>query len=132
MKPVLIITYYWPPSGGSGVQRWLKFTKYLPEFGYEPIILTVDPDQASYPVIDQSLSHEIPPETKVFKTRTFEVFNLYRKSLGKGQYPHSSFVNEPKPSASQKLARFIRGNFFIPDSRIGWKKHAIKEAERII
>ena len=132
MKPVLIITYYWPPSGGSGVQRWLKFTKYLPEFGYEPIILTVDPKQASYPVIDESLIKEIPDGTEVFKTRTFEVFNLYKRSLGKGQYPHSSFVNEPKPSIIQKLARFIRGNFFVPDSRIGWKKYAVRAARKLI
>jgi len=132
MKPVLIITYYWPPSGGSGVQRWLKFAKYLPEFGYNPIILTVNPDQASYPVLDESLIDEIPDSIKVFKTKTFEVFNLYKKSLGKGQYPHSSFVNEPKPSVSQKLARFIRGNFFIPDSRIGWKKYAVRKAKELI
>jgi glycosyltransferase involved in cell wall biosynthesis len=132
MKPVLIITYYWPPSGGSGVQRWLKFSKYLPEYGYEPIILTVDPKYASYPVIDESLVEDIPEGTKVFKTKSFEVFNLYKKSLGKGQYPHSSFINEPDPSLFQKMARFIRGNFFIPDSRIGWKRFAFQEAQKII
>ncbi len=132
MKPVLIITYYWPPSGGSGVQRWLKFTKYLPEFGYEPIILTVNPEQASYPVIDESLIDEIPENTKVFKTKTFEVFNLYKKSVGKGEYPHSSFVNEPKPSLVQKTARFVRGNFFIPDSRVGWRKYAVRKSKQLI
>lgn len=132
MKPVLIITYYWPPSGGSGVQRWLKFAKYLPEFGYDPIILTVNPDQASYPVLDESLNEEIPANIKVFKTKTFEVFNLYKRSLGKGQYPHSSFVNEQKPSVTQKLARFVRGNFFIPDSRIGWKKYALQTGKDLI
>jgi len=132
MKPILIITYYWPPSGGSGVQRWLKFTKYLPEFGYEPIILTVNPEQASYPVIDESLIDEIPENTKVFKTKTFEVFNLYKKSVGKGEYPHSSFVNEPKPSLVQKTARFVRGNFFIPDSRVGWRKYAVRKSKELI
>lgn len=132
MKPVLIITYYWPPSGGSGVQRWLKFAKYLPDFGFEPIILTVTPDQASYPVRDESLLAEVPVSLKVFKTKTFELFNLYKNLIGKGQYPHSSFVNEPKPTYIHKMTRFIRGNFFIPDSRVGWLKYAVPQALKII
>ena len=62
IKKVLIITYYWPPSGGAGVQRWLKFVKYLPGFNLKPIVLTVDPAKASYPVIDESLSEKSPME----------------------------------------------------------------------
>ena len=67
-KKVLIITYYWPPSGGAGVQRWLKFAKYLPEFGWEPVILTVDPEYAAYPATDPSLAEEVPPSLVVYKT----------------------------------------------------------------
>jgi hypothetical protein len=63
MKKVLIITYYWPPSGGAGVQRWLKFSKYLPQYGWQPVILTVDPEFAAYPVTDDSLSKNITAET---------------------------------------------------------------------
>lgn len=132
MKRILIITYYWPPSGGSGVQRWLKFAKYLPDYGYEPIILTVDPEKASYPVIDESLVDEIPHNTKVYKTNTREPFDFYRKYIGKGSYPHSSFDSERTPSFTQKVSRFIRGNFFIPDSRIGWKPFAVKEGMKLI
>ena len=67
MNKVLIITYYWPPSGGAGVQRWLKFSKYLPEFGWEPVILTVDPEYAAYPVTDDSLAANMPLSVKVIK-----------------------------------------------------------------
>ena len=59
MKKILIITYYWPPSGGPGVQRWLKFSKYLPEFGYDPIIITVDPEKAEYPIKDHTLEQDV-------------------------------------------------------------------------
>ncbi len=132
MKKVLVITYYWPPSGGSGVQRWLKFVKYFPEFGYKPFVLTVKPERASYPVIDRSLENEIPEGLEVFKTDTCEAFELYRKRIGKGNYPHSSFDSETNPSFLQKVSRFIRGNFFLPDSRVGWKHYAIREGIRII
>src|SRR5665811_1591289 len=76
---VLIITYYWPPSGGAGVQRWLKFSKYLPEFGWEPIILTVDPEFAAYPVTDNSLSEDFPSSAKIFKTAATNYFRVYNK-----------------------------------------------------
>ena len=63
-KKVLIITYYWPPSGGAGVQRWLKFAKYLPQFNIDPFILTVNPEHASYLQIDESLERDVNPELK--------------------------------------------------------------------
>ena len=81
MKKVLVITYYWPPSGGPGVQRVLKFVKYLPKFGWEPIILTVE--KGNYPSIDESLISEIPEGTKVYKTISFEPFELYKSLTGK-------------------------------------------------
>jgi len=131
MKKVLIITYYWPPSGGAGVQRWLKMSKYLPEFGIEPIIITVDPNYASYPQIDQSLLKEISPTIRVLKTKTREPFGLYKKLLRK-KLPSGGFSESSKKTATDKILRFLRSNFFIPDPRKGWNYYAFKEAERII
>lgn len=133
MQRVLIITYYWPPAGGPGVQRWLKFAKYLPEFGVEPIILTVDPTKATYPLQDKSLLAEIDPKLEVYRTDTFEPFGAYQKTTGRKEVPFSGFANESdKPGPRQKLAKFIRGNFFLPDARKGWNKYAFKKAKQII
>ena len=128
LKKVLIITYYWPPAGGPGVQRWLKFARYLPEFGYEPIILTVYPDKAEYPIRDLSLAGDIRPEQKVYHTNAAGVYELYKKITKAKTAPYSGFVNEGTPTFTQKIARFIRGNFFLPDARRGWNKHAYKKA----
>ncbi|MCY7361395.1 MAG: glycosyltransferase, partial [Ignavibacteria bacterium] len=131
MEKVLIITYYWPPSGGAGVQRILKFVKYLPEFGIKPFIVTVNKDKASYPVLDETLERDIPKEAEVFRTDTFEPYELYSKLLGKKSIP-TGFSNESNPGTFQKFSRFIRGNFFIPDGRKGWINFAFREACRII
>ncbi len=131
-KKVLIITYYWPPSGGPGVQRWLKFVKYLPEFDITPIVLTVNPESAEYPVIDQSLELEIDPELKVYRTDCRGVYDWYKKIARTTTAPYSGFANESDPGLIQKVARFIRGNFFLPDARRGWIKYAFKEAKQII
>ena len=95
-KKVLIITYYWPPSGGAGVQRWLKFAKYLPEFGIEPIILTVDPEYASYPQIDKTLLKDIPASVKVYHTKSFELYSLYKKVSTNKEVPYGGFANTKK------------------------------------
>lgn len=132
-KKVLIITYYWPPSGGAGVQRWLKLSKYLPEFGVEPIILTVDEEHASYPQVDASLLSDIHPDLQVRKTKSFEILNWYKKLRKTSKVPYGGFANQAENiSLSEKIMRFIRGNFFIPDARKGWNKYAIKEAVKII
>ena len=130
-KRVLIITYYWPPSGGAGVQRWLKFSKYLLQLDWDPIILTVDENYASYPQKDESLIKEAQIFT-TFKTKTFELYSLYSSFKKDKQIPYGGFSNEGNPTFIQKTARFVRGNFFLPDPRRGWNKHAIKEAIRII
>jgi len=132
MKKILIITYYWPPAGGAGVQRWLKFSKYLPEYGYTPIILTVDEKYANYPQKDSKLVNEISDKLKVHKTKTFEVFSIYQKLVSSNEMPYGGFANENNPSLLKKVARFIRGNFFIPDPRKGWNKYAFKAALKII
>ncbi len=132
VKIVLLITYYFPPSGGAGVQRWLKTIKYLPEFGVETIVLTVDPQVASYPQIDESLCNEVPDFVKVYKTKTKEILSLYKKVSPQKQVPYGGFANEPNPTLLQKISRFIRGNFFLPDPRRGWNKFALAKAKQII
>ena len=132
MKKVLLITYYFPPSGGAGVQRWLKAIKYLPEYGVETIVLTVDPAVASYPQVDESLCKEVPDFVKVYKTKTKEILSIYKKVSPQKQVPYGGFANEPNPTMLQKISRFIRGNFFLPDPRRGWNKYALKKAKEII
>lgn len=130
MDKVLIITYYWPPSGGAGVQRWLKFSKYLPQYGWEPVILTVDPQFAAYPAIDASLEKDVPDHIKVYRTKATDWFRLYRND--KSKVPSAGFAINMDNSLKGKISRFIRGNFFIPDPRRGWNKFAIRKACEII
>ena len=132
MKKVLLITYYFPPSGGAGVQRWLKTIKYLPEFGVEAIVLTVDPAVASYPQVDESLYADVPSSLKVYTTKTKEILSLYKRVSPKREVPYGGFANEPNPTLLQKISRFIRGNFFLPDPRRGWNKYALAKAKEII
>lgn len=129
---ILIINYYWPPSGGSVVQRWLSFCRFLPEYGITPMVLTVDDTKATYPSIDKSLLSDIPKDLKVFKTDTAELFWLYKGTIGKGNVPAAAFANESNPTFMQKLARFVRGNLFIPDPRHGWNKYAVEKAKELI
>jgi glycosyltransferase involved in cell wall biosynthesis len=132
MQKILILTYYWPPSGGAGVQRWLKFIKYLPEFGFEPIVLTVDPAYASYPQKDESLLTEISPNCKVYTTKTFELYNIYKLFSGKKEIPYGGFANEKEPGLIQKVIRILRSHLFIPDPRKGWNKYAYRKAVELI
>lgn len=133
MKRVLIITWYWPPSGGAGVQRWLKFSRYLPENGWEPVILTVDPAYASYPQTDEKLIDEIPASLEVIRTKASTgIFSAYKKITGSSEIPYGGFVNESNPGLLKKFLRFVRGNFFLPDSRHGWNRYAYKAALTII
>lgn len=131
MKKVLVITYYWPPSGGAGVQRWVKFIKYFKNQNIDPYIISVDPDFASYPVIDKSLINDIPENTNVYLTKTNEPYSIYKK-INNNQTPYAGFANEGRPNFLQKIARFIRGNFFIPDSRKGWNDFAYKKAVKLL
>jgi glycosyltransferase involved in cell wall biosynthesis len=128
---LLVLTYYWPPSGGAGVQRCLKWVKYLPALGVEPTVITVDPDQASYPVRDESLLREVPPSVRVIRTATLEPFESYQKLTGRA-VPHGGFANEGKPSAVQQAMRFVRGNFFLPDPRRGWNRYALAAVDKLL
>jgi len=130
MNKVLIVTYYWPPGSGAGVQRWLKFAKYLPSFGWDPVILTVDPEYAAYPAIDNSLLNEISGDLKMYRTRATDWFRIYNKD--KSKIPSAGFATNDNKSIKGRILRFIRGNFFIPDPRRGWNKFAFREACRLI
>ena len=132
MKKVLIITYYWPPSGGAGVQRWLKLSKYLAKEGVEVHVLTVDPEKASYTTIDEKLNSDVHNKVMVYKTDTFEPLKLYSKIVGKSNVPKSGFSNVSKHSFKIKTAAFMRSNIFIPDPRKGWYKYALKKAKYLI
>jgi glycosyltransferase involved in cell wall biosynthesis len=119
---VLIVTYYWPPSGGSGVQRWLKFVKYLQEFGIEPIVYTVA--NPKYPIQDTSLESEIPNNITILKEPIWEpnnLLNIFKKSSTKES---AGFLN-PNPSFFGKILQFIRANYFIPDARKFWVKPSV-------
>lgn len=127
MKKVLILTYYWPPGGGAGVQRWLKFVKYLNDFGWEPIVYTAE--NGEMPVIDNSLQKDIPKGTKVLKTKIWEPYSFYKAFIGRKKEDkiNASFLSEnKKPSLTEKISVWIRGNFFIPDARKFWIKPSIK------
>lgn len=130
-KKVLILTYYWPPSGGSGVQRWMYFAKHLKSLGWEPIVVTVDEEKASYGVLDESLNQEVDG-IRVIKTSTREPLQWYSR-LTTGSKKKGIPQGEVKrKSVFGKLSAFIRGNFFIPDARIGWVPFALKAARKII
>lgn len=132
MKKVLIITYYWPPSGGAGVQRWYKFARYLSQYGWQPVVLTVKPEDASYPAIDTSFDKDPPEDVTVHRTASREAFRIYKSIYNPDKIPSAGFASEDRAGVRQKIVRFIRGNFFIPDPRKGWNRYAYKEAVRII
>ncbi|MFM2156050.1 MAG: hypothetical protein RL516_799 [Bacteroidota bacterium] len=132
MKKVLIITYYWPPSGGAGVQRTLHFAKYLGDYNCIPYVLTVDPTYASYPVKDESLKASVPENLNISYTKSFEALNILSAIAGKDKVPYGGFTNQKKSSFVQDVLKWIRGNFFIPDARIGWVKYATKKAAELI
>lgn len=126
MKKVLIITYYWIPSGGAGVQRWVKFAKYLRQYGWEPIIYT--PENPEYPSIDHSFEKDIPADITVLKTPIWEPYNVYRSLTGKkNQAINAGFISENKKQGwKDKLSIWIRGNFLIPDPRRFWIKPSVR------
>ncbi len=129
MKKVLVIVYYWPPSGGAGVQRWLKFVKYLPESGWQPTVITTT--NGDYPAIDESLSKEVPAGIKVIQTQTPTFGKLFKKVTGKNSsIPYGSLKYNKKDSLIKKILIWTRINFIIPDARILWNIYAFKAAKR--
>lgn len=119
----LIVTYYWPPSGGSGVQRWLKFVKYLRDFGIEPVVYTVkDPN---YHQEDKSLLKDIPENVEVIRQPIFEPNNYLSKKSSKKDKKEVAFQN-PSPSFVGKILQYIRINYFVPDARKFWIKPSVR------
>ncbi|WP_299111436.1 glycosyltransferase family 4 protein [uncultured Winogradskyella sp.] len=123
---VLIITYYWPPAGGPGVQRWLKFVKYLPEFGIDPIVYC--PKNPNYPILDESLVNEIPENITILKQLISEPYGLASifskgssKKISSGVIPKTK-----KQSLIEKAMLYVRGNYFIPDARKNWVKPSVE------
>jgi len=133
VNKLLVITYYWPPSGGAGVQRWLKLVKYLAQMGHEVHVITVNAEVATYPQRDDSLPQELEGVT-VHRTDTREPYRWYTFFSG-GKVPSAGFASEGTGSNAgplKRLARFIRGNVFIPDPRKGWNSFAEQKALDII
>lgn len=126
MRKVLIIAYYWPPAGGGGVQRWVKFAKYLAGFGWEPILYV--PENADYPLLDPSLAEEIPATLRVIRRPIWEPYKLFRWFTGQKQKAVNPgfFSNPAKLSLAQKFAIWVRGNLFMPDARCFWIRPSVR------
>lgn len=126
-KKVLVITYYWPPSGGSGVQRWLKFVKYLVRAGWEPYVFT--PENPSFTIEDKSLQKDVPDSVEVIRFPIWEPYQLFFKLsslLGKKSPQQADFISTGKKTFFQTVSSWIRGNFFIPDARVFWVKPSVE------
>lgn len=131
-RRLLIISYYWPPTGGSGVQRWVKFSKYLPEFGWQPVIYTPEnPERLAY---DGSLLADIPEEAEVIRRRIVEPYGLYRRLFGKGGQGQQEVnpLNSSDASLKSRLPRWLRGNLFVPDPRVGWVRPSVRFLEKYL
>ncbi|MEM6773180.1 MAG: glycosyltransferase, partial [Bacteroidota bacterium] len=126
-KKLLLITYYWPPCGGVAVQRWLKHVKYLGEFGWDVVVYTAD--GADYPSRDDALLQEVPDNVQVIRQPIWEPYGIYRKLTGRkeGEQMQSAFnVEDKKPSLMQRLAVWVRSNYFIPDARKFWVRPSVR------
>jgi len=134
MKRVLVITYYWPPTGGSGVQRWVKFARYLPSEGWQPVIYT--PENPEQLAVDHSLEKEIPEEAEIIKTHITEPYELYKKFLRRSGHGKEAVevnpVNAQNKSLAQKVAMWVRGNFFRPDPRCMWIRPSVKYLKKYL
>lgn len=120
---VLIITYYWPPSAGSGVQRWLKFAKYLPEFGWDPVIFT--PENPDFDLKDESLLKEVNPQLEVLKFPIWEPYHIFRRIKNQKSGDTAKVLEQKKKSWKDKLGIWLRANVIIPDPRVFWVKPSI-------
>ncbi|MCG2611852.1 glycosyltransferase family 4 protein [Flavobacterium sp. SM15] len=132
MKKVLIITYYWPPAGGPGVQRWLKFVKYLPEFDIEPIVYI--PENPTYPLLDEKLVNEVPQNVTILRNKIIEPYAWASVFSKKSTKKISSGIipNQKKQSFVQKMMLWVRGNLFIPDARVLWVKPSVNYLSKYI
>jgi len=125
-KKVLFITYYFPPSGGSGVQRPLKFIKYLRHFNWEPVVFTIK--DGEYPAVDETLWKEVPENTTVLRVPAFEPYKWYKKFTNKNKTAKidRNVLETTSKSWKDRLAIWLRGNIFIPDARRFWIRPSVK------
>lgn len=131
MQKVLVIAYYWPPAGGPGVQRWLKFVKYLPDFDIQPIVYV--PENPSYPLVDEDLVNEVPEGVQVLKQPIKEPYGWASLlSKKKTKTISSGIIPDKQPTFVEKVLLWIRGNFFIPDARKLWVKPSIHFLAKVI
>ncbi len=132
MKKVLIVAYYWPPAGGPGVQRWLKFATYLPQFGVEPVLFV--PEDPAYPILDPELVRQVSAEVQVFRGPIWEPYGLAGLfSKSKTQKISSGIIPAAKKAGFfEKFALWVRGNLFIPDARVFWVGPSVSRIGRII
>lgn len=130
MRRVLIVSYYFPPSGGPGVQRVLKFVKYLREFGYEPTVLTVE--EGAFPQHDEELVTEIPPGVAIHRTRSLDPFGVYALLTGRSK-KDAAMVGSVRREGGfiERVASWVRANVFLPDARVGWVPFAVRAALRL-
>jgi hypothetical protein len=131
-KKILIITYYWPPAGGPGVQRWLKFVKYLPDFDIQPIVYI--PENPTYPIVDEGLLNEVSDKAIILKNKIFEPYQLAGIFSKKQTQKISSGIipAAKKQSVLEKLLLWVRGNLFIPDARKYWVKPSVAYLKKYI
>lgn len=131
-KKLLIITYYWPPAGGPGVQRWLKFVKYLPDFDIQPIVYI--PENPTYPIVDEGLLNEVSDKAIILKNKIFEPYQLAGIFSKKQTQKISSGIipAAKKQSVLEKLLLWVRGNLFIPDARKYWVKPSVAYLKKYI
>lgn len=131
MKKVLIIAYYWPPAGGPGVQRWLKFVKYLRDFEVEPVVYV--PENPEYPLLDNSFLNEVPEGISIYKQPIFEPYRFANfLSRKRTKQISSGIIQAKNQSITEKLLLWIRGNFFIPDARKYWVRPSVEYLHGIL
>ena len=133
MKRVLIITYYWPPNGGAGVQRWLKMAKYLPANGWQPVVYTPEDPEVITP--DAALVKEVPTEAEVIRRPITEPYAWYKRLTGRKaeEKVHLGFLKEDKHTSwREDLAVWVRGNAFIPDARVWWVRPSVRFPSRMV
>tara|TARA_A100001015_G_scaffold258688_1_gene302104 strand:- start:1756 stop:3045 length:1290 start_codon:yes stop_codon:yes gene_type:complete len=131
IKKILIISYYWPPAGGPGVQRWLKFVKYLPEFGWEPTVFI--PENPSYPIVDDTLEKNVSKDLKIIKTKIWEPYQI-AEFFGKDnkKFKAGQFDVGKNQSLKSRLSIWVRGNFFIPDARVFWVNPSVNYLKKYL
>ncbi|WP_421763008.1 hypothetical protein [Ekhidna sp.] len=131
-RKILIITYYWPPSGGVGVQRWMNYAIQLNNRGWDPIILT--PENPQFEIKDEKLLEKVK-DIPVYKLPIWEPFNLFHKLTGnkdRKNVQQGLVLEKTTRSFKDKLMIWVRGNLLVPDPRVFWVRTASKKAISLV